>query len=177
MTEQRNTLESQLKTVQAQLAQAQAKATDFEQQLAVSAQKLQGQTERANALQEELTQAKNAASQAAKDHSQGYQELQQTLQRDLAVALRMQALARSDQQDLQQRFAALQAEKDQQEALLVKVTQKLGSAAKHLHQLAQQENILETLPSVAIEETQVEKPAKKKQTKARKKGKKKSSAK
>ena len=159
-----------VETLKAQLARMQHEASARDAELVVY-------REKENSLQAQLREAQSKADEVSKEHADELQKLEQTLQRDLAVALRLQALARSDQQDLQQRFAALQAEKDQQEALLVKVTQKLGSAAKHLHQLAQQENILAPTPPVSLDQTQPAKSAKKKKAKTRKKGKKKSASK
>ena len=52
------------------------------------------------------------------------------------MALRLQMLARNDHQDLQTRYNNLQDEKRTQEELLIKLTQKLGSAAVYLRQLS-----------------------------------------
>lgn len=55
--------------------------------------------------------------------------------RELAMALRLQTLQQQDLAELQQRYAAAQVESRKQEDLLIKLTQKLGSAAGYLHGL------------------------------------------
>ena len=67
-----------------------------------------------------------------------FKKQEETLKKDLAMALRLQMLARNDHQDLQTRYNSLQDEKRTQEELLIKLTQKLGSAAVYLRQLSDQ---------------------------------------
>ncbi|MFT6076123.1 MAG: FkbM family methyltransferase [Yoonia sp.] len=64
-----------------------------------------------------------------------------TQRSDLALALRMQTIARNDQQELQSRYNDLRIQKKQLEQLLVKLTQKLGSAADHLRLMAAPEDV------------------------------------
>ena len=67
---------------------------------------------------------------------------------DLAVALRMQALARSDHDDLKSRFQTVVLEKTQLEDLLGKLTQKLGAAAESLRQLPSEADSADAAPKL-----------------------------
>jgi len=157
-------LEGQLEARGKELQQAQAR----DKVASERGHKIEALNKAKAELKEALAEARAERDSRQATHAQELQNLENTLKRDLGVALRLQALARSDQQELQQRYTLLQEEKRQQEELLVKVTQKLGSAAKHLHQLANQEPVLATVPLAETVET-VEKPAKKPKKKPKKK--------
>ena len=77
---------------------------------------------------EDLQSKLDAATQTAQV-AESKQKIQHS---DLSLALRMQTVARNDQQELQGRYNSLCHEKEKLEQLLIKLTQKLGNAADHL---------------------------------------------
>lgn len=111
----------------------------------VSAIKIRGSQKQVKSLQGNL-EAKAAALTEAQDQCEDLQskldaatqtaqvaESKQKIQHsDLSLALRMQTVARNDQQELQGRYNSLCHEKEKLEQLLIKLTQKLGNAADHL---------------------------------------------
>ncbi|NEV61132.1 hypothetical protein [Thiorhodococcus minor] len=79
------------------------------------------------------TQAKLAAERA--EQLDRAEQAQSMLQRDNAIALRMQALRAADLKDLQQRHAEVVEQKDKQAMLLKQLTERLTVASSYLHQL------------------------------------------
>ena len=154
-------LDEQLAAVQ---AEGQEARTALEQQLAERTQVLQEVQGQLAAVQAEGAAAAVVAKEDYQDRLLGIEETQK---RDLGVALRLQALARSDQQELQMRYGALLDEKAQQDDLLIKVTQQLGSAAQHLQQLAHQEALQDDVP--AAKPVSTRKPVRRTATKTAKK--------
>ncbi|MFD2113977.1 hypothetical protein [Thiorhodococcus fuscus] len=79
------------------------------------------------------TQAKLAAERAEKLEQS--EQSKAALQRDNAIALRMQVLREADLKDLQQRHAEVVAQKDKQSILLKQLTERLAAASSYLHQI------------------------------------------
>lgn len=87
---------------------------------------------------------------------------------ELAMALRLQVLQQQDFADLQQRYMAAQIEAREQEDLLIKLTQKLGSAAGYLHALSDDSIAPEQITQAPTQNRAPKKPAAKSTTKTRK---------
>ena len=76
-----------------------------------------------------------------------YQKERDDARRDLGVSLRLQSMVNADIEDLQGRFALLQAEKEKQDSLLQQVTQRLVTASEvfqNMKELEQNQNSTET---------------------------------
>lgn len=136
---------TQLKTkmagMQAKLNDAQTKNLGLEEKLSEVAAATNREKEAAAGMLQELQALLDA------------QTIEQgKLKKDLGIALRLQMLAHKDHQDLQARYRDVLEKKGVQEELLIKLTQKLGDAAGHLHQLSDQGIELE-LPSEPPEDT------------------------
>jgi len=82
--------------------------------------------------QTELEAALAAARQSVVDQSETVQRARQ----DMAVALRLQAMAGADLKDLQARYAEVLRQKDAQETLIGQLAQRLGEASDYLRQLS-----------------------------------------
>lgn len=110
-------------------------------------------------LETKLAKANTTLAHEKKGFFTQLQKQKEALTKNLEVALRLQMLARSDHQDLQTRYSNLQDEKRLQEELLIKLTQKLSSAAGHLRQLSDQETTPKTQvdPLEHIEKTPIRK--------------------
>ena len=83
----------------------------------------------------EITSQRDKVQEKSEETYKSVQTSEATLKSqrsDLAIALRMQTIARNDHMELQSRYTKIKTEKEQLERLLVDLTQKLGSAASHL---------------------------------------------
>jgi hypothetical protein len=82
------------------------------------------------------------------EHGQAAERAEKA-QADTAVALRMQAMARADLQDLQERYRAIMEIKREQDGLLSKLTERLGDASRYLSDLPEAEKVRKIAPGKA----------------------------
>ncbi|MCL4674477.1 MAG: hypothetical protein KJZ59_00200, partial [Pararhodobacter sp.] len=115
-----------------------AAQSDAEQaKAAARLQEMQGKLDAALADRAAAAKAQDAAHDAAMAAQRA----------PLDLALRLQAMARADQAELQARYAALQRQKDEQDDLILQLTHRLQSAALNLHDLIAMSDSAE-LPAV-----------------------------
>ncbi|WP_212525602.1 FkbM family methyltransferase [Actibacterium sp. MT2.3-13A] len=128
-------LEAQAGALTEQLHQRDAALAEAQAAAAAGAQRSADLEAQAGALTEQLHQRDAALAEA--------QAAAETARADLAVALRMQVLAQSDLQDLQERYRASEEARATQAELLRKLTPRLQQAAQQLQQLALAEDTAE----------------------------------
>ncbi|WPL18696.1 Myosin heavy chain [Thiorhodovibrio winogradskyi] len=135
-------------TLDAAQAKAQQQANELKKQLETAKTETKQQLAQAEERQHELDKALKAAKaegdKQAKLAAARAEQLAQrdeayaSLQRDNAIALRMQSLREVDLKDIQQRHAEVVEQKDKQAKLLRELTERLTVASRYLHQLEQQ---------------------------------------
>ena len=135
---ERDTAQGQTRAAQQGTKAAQEDRDRLARQLTETSTKLTGitgQMEAAKTRHEaDLTAARDRIQAIEKDLAASTTTTEQA-RRDLALAMRMQSMAQSDLRHLQDRYAQLQEVKQQQEALLRKLTPRLQEAAQYLHGL------------------------------------------
>ena len=88
---------------------------------------------------DELTALETRLTDAARAEMTETRTRAETLQRDLALALRMQALARTDLDDMREKYLESEAIRTRQEELLRQLTPRLQSAAQQLRLMVPEE--------------------------------------
>ncbi|WP_156943947.1 FkbM family methyltransferase [Roseivivax isoporae] len=125
-------------------AEATARADYLRKELEVATTKCEADAARITGLTEEIhkrTAERDAERKRVEDAKAQQKDKDDTarakihkLEQDLSVLLRTQALMHSDLRELQERYRAVQLERDQQEELLHQLRPRLQEAARYLHE-------------------------------------------
>jgi len=133
------------------------------------------QAQKALATRNSECETLNAQCEAMTTQVASHQQVAERHQRDLTMALRLQSIAHADLRDLQSRFAELRQQKEQQEALLRKLTPRLQEAARYLNDLPHISTAVQAPQEILKVETESKTPARPKARPRRKTGKTKTS--
>ncbi len=87
------------------------------------------------AARDAMAAERDRISQSLSEAQAAHAEQTELLRGDAALAVRLQAMREADLRDLQRRHARLTAEKEQQDSLLHKLTERLTLAAQYLQEL------------------------------------------
>lgn len=129
-------LRPQLQQASQQQQQAEAKTKELTQALESARAEAEKQAQQATQHKAEAEKQAKLAAERAQQLSEREQAYA-ALARDNAIALRLQTLREADLKDLQQRYAQVIAQKNQQESLLKQLTERLTAASGYLRQLEQ----------------------------------------
>ena len=148
-------LVAQLRSNVAEHEQLASQARDECARLAIERQ---GQEASLAQLRQQQEESQAAAARAA-ELASGLQAQLREARQTANVASRMQALRENDLQDLQQRYEESRAVQEHQHQLLVKLGERLGDAAAHFHQLADQRaQAADTGPTLSLHGEAVAEP-------------------